>query len=297
MLRMTSLGRWLPLAFVGSMACATNALPLSDLNGDTATDGDTTTDTTTGQGGASGTTSTGTGTGTGTSTSTGTSTGAGGGNTTTTSSSSSSTTTTSSSSSTSTSTTTKPPSCKGVYDSGIPDCNTCLEASCCQELVDCDNDPDCAPCFTGDPACTQSGAAFDGIVACLSSMCELECTPPAPPTCNPVTGDTCDLASGEACDLGDDGMGGASFQCFPAPNDVALCGACDNSNGPFCEQGYHCDTDTCAKYCCTDADCGAGNVCDFVFEPDFAVGLCHDQVGGVPACDAPKASPSGGSCM
>ena len=298
MLRLTSTRRWLPLVFVGSMACATNALPLSDLNGngDSTTD-DTTTDTATGQGGATGTT---TSTGTGTTTGTTTSTGNGGGGTTTSSSTSSSTTTTSSSSTTTTTTTTtttKTQSCKGLYDSGLPACNTCLESDCCQELVACDKDPDCAPCFTGDPACTQSGAAFDGLVECLSNLCDVDCTPPAPPTCNPVTGDTCDLGSGEACDLGDDGMGGASFQCFPAPNDVALCGACDNSNGPFCEQGYHCDTDTCAKYCCTDADCGAGNVCDFVFEPDFAVGLCHDQVGGVPACDAPKATPSGGSCM
>lgn len=296
MLRMTSWGRWLPLAFVGSMACATNTLPLSDMGGDTTTDGETTTDSTTGQGGASGTT---TSSGTTTTTTTTTSTGAGGGATTTTSSSSSSTTTTSSSSSsTSTSTTTKPPSCKGVYDSGIPACNTCLESGCCQELVDCNNDPDCAPCFTGDPACTQSGAAFDAIVACISSSCDVECTPPQAPSCNPVTGDTCDLANGEACDLGSDANGNTSFTCFGAPNDAKLCAACDNQNGPYCEQGYHCDTtNQCAKFCCTDADCGAGAVCDFVFQPDFAVGLCHDQVGGTPACGAPKASPSGGSCM
>ena len=189
------------------------------------------------------------------------------------------------------------PNCSGVYESGIPECNTCLEGGCCQEIVDCTNDPNCAPCLAGTDGCTQSGDPFDNLVACIGNSCDVECTPPAPPSCNPVTGEPCDLAKGEACDLGSDGNGGSSFQCFPAPNDAALCAACDNTAGPFCQGGLHCDTNTCAKYCCSDADCGAGNVCDVVFAPDCAAGLCHDAVGGAAACSAPKPSPSGGACM
>ena len=285
----TNWTRLLPIGLCALTACATNALPLSGLgSGDTITDGETTTETATGQGGASGTT---------TSTSSSTTSTSSSSTSTTSSSSSSSTSTTSTTSSSSSTTSTGAPDCAGVYDSGIPACNACLEGSCCQELVDCNGDADCAPCLAGDPACTQSGAAFDNLVACLSNGCGLECTPPAPPGCNPVTGDPCDLAGGEACDLGSDGNGGSSFQCFPAPNDAALCAACDNTAGPFCQGGLHCDTNTCAKYCCSDADCGAGNVCDFVFAPDFAAGLCHDAVGGAAACSAPKPSPSGGACM
>lgn len=110
--------------------------------------------------------------------------------------------------------------------------------------------------------------------------------------CNPVTNDGCDSAAGEACDATADG-----FVCFPAPNDVALCGECSNSAGPFCEAGSTCvgaEGTQCVKYCCDDGDCGSG-VCD---TGGGLVGVCVVAAGGTePACDAPAVAPSNGSCL
>lgn len=202
------------------------------------------------------------------------------------------------------------PQCTGLYDSGLPECNTCLEGGCCQELVDCDNDPNCQPCFTGGEGCTQSGDAFDNLVACLSNGCSTECTPPTPEGCNPVSGEPCDGAAGQACDFGDTTTG---FACYDPPNDKKLCEACDPNNGEFCANGMSCDVSgKCAKFCCSDDDCGAGNVCDILADEGYTVGFCHVKAGGgqgggggaggaapagEPACDVPAVPPSGGSCV
>jgi hypothetical protein len=80
--------------------------------------------------------------------------------------------------------------------------------------------------------------------------------------CNPVTNSPC--AAADECDGDADNSGNSiGFVCFPGPNDATICGACDNQNGPFCGAGLTCfdfggATPLCAKYCCTDADCGAG---------------------------------------
>jgi hypothetical protein len=80
------------------------------------------------------------------------------------------------------------------------------------------------------------------------------------------------------------------------------------SNTPVCDAGLHCDpaSQTCARYRCTDADCGTGtNKCvldqTVVFGGPLPyskaiVGIClkADMTGQ--ACDAPATVASMGSC-
>jgi hypothetical protein len=86
------------------------------------------------------------------------------------------------------------------------------------------------------PGCGPSGAKFQ---------------------CNPLTNAGCDRTKGEACD--DDDRGG--FGCYPGPNTGKEGGKCDDKVG--CTAGLGCDTDddddegVCARFCCTNADCGA----------------------------------------
>src|SRR4029079_8113046 len=91
-------------------------------------------------------------------------------------------------------------------------------------------------------------------------------------TCNPVTNGGCDGGAGETCDLGDQNQ----FVCFPAPNDVALCGNCDNGAGPFCKPTMHCAPTAagfgCARWCCDDTDC-TGCKCEITFLGQ-APGIC-----------------------
>jgi hypothetical protein len=72
--------------------------------------------------------------------------------------------------------------------------------------------------------------------------------------CNPVTNVGCATA-GEACDIAESG-----FQCYPPPNDIAVCGVC--GDGAFCAPGNVCVNGQCLHYCCTDGDCGSGKCYD-----------------------------------
>lgn len=114
--------------------------------------------------------------------------------------------------------------------------------------------------------------------------------------CNPVTNEGC--AAGDACDASQDN----TFVCFPPPNDVDLCGTCDNSAGPFCKGGFGCTGMTgCAKYCCDDGDCGSGTCVKDAGDGQpiwggVDLGYCLDSM-GKPACDAPASPPSDGSCI
>jgi hypothetical protein len=128
---------------------------------------------------------------------------------------------------------------------------------------------------------------------------------PTADECNPVTGAGCP-ADGSACDL-DDKSG--HFVCFSPPNNVPVCGACDNVTA-FCSTNLTClfpasnsAQGNCYQYCCTDADCGRGGACDIALaanvlqlaDPTDKVGLCVS--GSAPACSAPAQAPSGGSCV
>ncbi len=76
--------------------------------------------------------------------------------------------------------------------------------------------------------------------------------------CNPITNDGCE--PNEVCDYG------GNFRCYADPVTQNVCEPCDNTNKVLCKQGMTCDSDfdsvgKCFKYCCTDADCGAGGSC------------------------------------
>jgi hypothetical protein len=124
--------------------------------------------------------------------------------------------------------------------------------------------------------------------------------------CNPVTAAGCP-SDGSTCDLDPTGY----FTCFPPPNNVDVCGVCDD-NTMFCGADLTCvipngsNAGTCYRYCCTDADCGAGGTCDTSFGAEVlnpsnkgdAVGLCvASTANDTPACGPPAVSPSGGSCV
>jgi hypothetical protein len=128
---------------------------------------------------------------------------------------------------------------------------------------------DSGPVPTFDPLCTApADAATNG--SCVT----IDGTNFA---CNPVNNAGCDGGAGETCDLGVDSQNNSTFQCFPPPNDVALCGTCDNNSGPFCKPTLHCVEEDgggtgCARFCCDDTDCTGGH-CDTTLLGQ-APGLC-----------------------
>jgi hypothetical protein len=98
--------------------------------------------------------------------------------------------------------------------------------------------------------------------------------------CNPVTNAPC--ASGYACDIAGVSVGDITgFECYPPPNTALVCATCDGST-TFCAGGTTCyeptsgaTTGTCAHYCCTNADCGAGTCTTGGFAPaSSAIGVC-----------------------
>ncbi|NUP12835.1 MAG: hypothetical protein HOW73_42900 [Polyangiaceae bacterium] len=182
------------------------------------------------------------------------------------------------------------PTCdtSGIQD---PACSDCVQANCCAEFGACLDDATCAGCLAdnSDPAC-ETNAPLGAIGDCLNAFCTDECLggpaiepscdapavapsagacfTPAKGGCNPVTNDGCDTAAGEACDFGGD-----SFQCYPAPNDQALCDECGAAG--FCQGTMTCtdaNAGQCVRFCCDDGDCGTG-VCDTTLT-GTTVGLC-----------------------
>jgi len=120
--------------------------------------------------------------------------------------------------------------------------------------------------------------------------------------CNPFTNEPC--AAGDACDIAMDG----NFYCFPGNNTVDQCGDCNPQGGPYCKFGMSCQlavegtgNNECTKFCCEDADCGPGGLCDLqILADSHNVGLCTDDTDASlpgPICMAPDAPPSMGSCF
>jgi hypothetical protein len=181
-------------------------------------------------------------------------------------------------------------------------CGACVDAKCCDQVVACANDSDCVDCFNGaaaDPSICTASTVYQALYTCeQTNSCVDPCTP-VPPTsaCNPVTSAECTTA-GDSCDLASD----QTYQCFDSATE-ALCAACDYSTPKYCAPGMFCLADDtgvgqCARYCCADTDCGTGT-CDKTNFPG-GVGICvaaGDAGTPKPSCDAPKVSPSGGSCF
>jgi hypothetical protein len=122
---------------------------------------------------------------------------------------------------------------------GTETCSSCEGdcGACCAQGT--------GPVCTGLPAVAPSGGS------CYANE-----------ACNPVTNGGCQ--AGYACD--EDGFGG--FDCFAPPNTVPLCGSCAID---YCQPGMTCTGNKCARFCCTDADCGCPGTC----QPDgFGGNVC-----------------------
>lgn len=97
------------------------------------------------------------------------------------------------------------------------------------------------------PDCSGSSAPSGG--SCYAGM-----------GCNPVTNN---CPSGQVCSWSGDG----TFDCYPASSAQSACGQCGwalGYEGVECQGGYDCvppEIGKCARYCCNDADCGAGHFC------------------------------------
>jgi hypothetical protein len=189
--------------------------------------------------------------------------------------------------------------CTDFVDDTQP-CGGCLASKCCSAVAACGNDTDCLDCASGngDPTACAANALYTAFTGCEDSSCKTECTPTS--DCNPVTNSGCTTA-GDGCDLNQDG----TYKCFGDATE-ALCAACSYVSGAekYCAPTMYCIADQttqmgkCARYCCTDADCGTGK-CDTSTFPG-GVGICMaggDAGAMEPSCDAPATPPSGGSCF
>jgi hypothetical protein len=117
---------------------------------------------------------------------------------------------------------------------------------------------------TGNTGNTGSGGtapSLDPTCTGLTTTSGGSCYPATP--CNPMTQAGCTTPGG-ACDIAATG-----FECYPPPNDIAVCGAC--GDGAFCQAGNVCINSQCLHYCCTDADCGTGKCYDIPLQDSTAV--------------------------
>ena len=81
------------------------------------------------------------------------------------------------------------------------------------------------------------------------------CGDTTPWSCDPLTGDGCP-ESEYACDFFGQYGGVGEFVCFSDCTEPV--GApCDRTEGPWCAAGAACVDGVCAKYCCSDSDCGS----------------------------------------
>jgi hypothetical protein len=130
--------------------------------------------------------------------------------------------------------------------------------------------------------------------------------------CNPVTNAGC--TGGASCDFSQDNTGATvGFTCTPPPASVALCGDCSFDNCGPATTCYSPDgvQTLCARYCCSDADCGSGGMCKTTDDKGAAlygpvapmIGVCvvagagDAGTTGDVACTVPMTAPSMGGCV
>jgi hypothetical protein len=79
------------------------------------------------------------------------------------------------------STTCNPAACG--FRSGIPSCQSCLDANCCAEASSCATDPMCTECYSGAlVAGCGADPATQAMKTCLGTHCSSECNVAPPPT-------------------------------------------------------------------------------------------------------------------
>lgn len=127
-------------------------------------------------------------------------------------------------------------------------------------------------CAGGHPypaACDAEDEAFTFCLYYFEPVCSVPSQAPsqgacyAGAACNPVTNQGCPSSS--SCVY----AGSGQFECDPGTFNIPLCQPC-GTHSNSCARGYDCYGDyfeTCARYCCTDADCGG------------APGSCRDVSG------------------
>lgn len=127
-------------------------------------------------------------------------------------------------------------------------------------------------CSGGYPypaACDAEDEAFTFCLYYFEPVCSVPSQAPsqgacyAGAACNPITNQGCPSSS--SCVY----AGSGGFACTPGTFNIPLCQPCGTQSNS-CARGYDCYGDyfeTCARYCCTDADCGG------------APGSCRDVSG------------------
>jgi hypothetical protein len=119
---------------------------------------------------------------------------------------------------------------------------------------------------SGATAGTNQGGASPGLAceAPLASPSAGACVKPEQGTlveCNPITNASCKVDGGQVCDTHYDGDKLVGFMCLEQKSSSGLCAPCDPLGGS-CGAGLTCIAGSCAKFCCEDTDCGAGNICE-----------------------------------
>jgi hypothetical protein len=168
---------------------------------------------------------------------------------------------------------------------GLTDCEEfdCVYDPACAEICDdgIDNNAngtvDCAEavCVDMDPCVPRITAVCEGLPAEVPASCV---TLGGLYACDPVTSAGCH--PGQSCDMSVSG-----FKCYGGPNEVELCGKCGSLRGG-CVPGFTClniNLTRCARYCCTDAECGPNGICNHAYVAKLMsamtspVGVCVER--------------------
>lgn len=188
--------------------------------------------------------------------------------------------------------------CTGALP-GMDICSQCLEKQCCDAVIACKKDSQCAACLSAadpDPAVCSGVPAVAELRSCGHARCPDTCAswrlspacdaPEIAPSggeclavdgelnkCNPITNEGCEADQNESC--GADEVG---FRCFAQPALTSICQDCGDAAGNQfgCAGGLTCVKLRCQRFCCGDGDCGTGSCVKGAFaEP--SVGVCSGE--------------------
>jgi hypothetical protein len=182
-------------------------------------------------------------------------------------------------------------SCGGFVVDPADPCQSCVRQNCCDAAETCLGQGSACSLCDADPyseACQQNSDSL-AFRKCRLNQCADACkvrdakvdvNAPSQTndtscgdegfSCNPVKVEKCavgDPQSGDAkvgvCDEGGQlGQTELGYSCYAPPQKRTLGQTCGAADG-FCLEGLDCYnwTDTCAKYCCVDADCSSNARC------------------------------------
>jgi hypothetical protein len=190
------------------------------------------------------------------------------------------------------------PACSGTL---FGDCGVCVEASCCSQILDCLEKPNCMPCLNDPAACPiddpEAGILADDLDLCARALCPDPCfggvnenvpecgvSPSGNGACvtidegqgiacNPITNEGCFNTT--ACDVTPKG----GLGCEDRPFWGNVCDPCGATG--WCGAGATCVNGFCALACCDDTECGPG-YCDtkILTGSPMPFGVCMHSSGG-----------------